>query len=117
MLGVAVLLQSACAADPAKLRSWIAYFKARDAVADATKNHQDGNIYVISAMGVGQYYPGISDHQLGDATAAKHGAKHLPATSDAVVSDLHMEYMNVATNYASKYNQTTLKLLGTPDKP
>jgi hypothetical protein len=116
-LGAVLFVQAAGAADPAKLRGWIVYFKSRDPVADATKNHQDGTIYVFSAMGVGFYYPGIHDSATGDQLAKKHGVKHLPATSDVIESDLHWKYMEVATEYASKYNQTTLKLLGVPNKP
>ncbi len=117
-----ILSGSATATDPAKLRGWIAYFKAHDAVVDATENHKNGKIYVISAMGVGFYYPGIS-HTSGDKVTKEHGQKYLPATSDVIENEvhseyLHSEYLHIASKYATQYNQTTLKLLGIPnDRP
>lgn len=113
--GLFILSGTATAADPAKLRGWIAYFKAHDAVVDATENHKNGKIYVIGAMGVGFYYPGI-DYKAGDKVTKEHGQKFLPATSDAIENEVHSEYVHIATKYATQYNQTTLKLLGIPDE-
>lgn len=106
-----LLIQTALATDPVKLRGWTAWFETRDPVVDATKNHEGRTVYIFDAMGVGHYYPGL-DYDVAEKLAKKYAVKHLPATSDVIESDLHRRYMEAATGYAEKYNQTTVKLLG-----
>jgi hypothetical protein len=113
LCGVLLVFTSVPAADPAKLRQWIAFFKAQDGAVDAATNKMNSKIYVIGAMGVGSYYPGIGNAE-GDKVAKAHVVKYLPETSDAIESDIHREYIDVATKYAAEYNRTTLKLLGIP---
>ena len=116
LICVACCIVSGLAGEPAKMKERIAYYKAHDPIADATNNHQKGTVYVIGAMGVGSYYPGI-DQTRGDQIAKAHSAKWLPDTSDAIESDLHQKYIDAATSYAKQYNQTTVKLLDKVNKP
>lgn len=106
----------AIAEDQATLPGWIAWFRAHDPVADATTNQSKGTIYVIGRMGYGFYYPGIGDSQ-GRQVEKEHGVRHLPATLDIVEGELHRQYLEIATAYAEKYNQATLKLLGIRNDP
>lgn len=90
--------------------SWTAWLNSHDPVVEATKNFEKGDIHVISAMGVGHYYPGI-DGDTGYQLEKKYATKYLPDMSDAIRSDKHMDYMTVAGKYASAYNLATVKLL------
>lgn len=105
----------ALAGDNKIYRQWIAYYEQHDPAADAKQNLDAGKIYVLSAMGVGQFYPGI-DHEVGQKIEAKYGVKHLKDTSDASTGDVHMKYLLAAQKYATAYNRKTAKLLKIPLK-
>ncbi|MGV3661985.1 MAG: hypothetical protein ACO1TE_17505 [Prosthecobacter sp.] len=97
-------------------RAYIAWFQTHDPAADATQNFEKGTIHVFSAMGAGQYYPGL-DHAIGTLIEKKHGVKDLKHMSDAVQGALHMQYMTAANVYAAEYNRTTARLLKLEVKP
>jgi hypothetical protein len=109
---VALLFQvtNLLATDPQVYRKLAAWYKDRDPVADAAKNLKKGDIYVISAMGYGKYYPGLKTEE-GDRLVKKHDARYVPEASDAIEGKDHRAYLEVALKYAAAYNQTTVRLL------
>ncbi len=101
---------SSFAENPAQHRSWIAWFKIHDPVVDAKSRVEVGDVFVLSAMGVGYYYPGISSDE-GQKIEKKYSAKPIKDMFDVVKGDLHMAYMDAAAKYASFYNKEVLRLL------
>lgn len=109
--GIAVaLLIFGCAFEDQKYSELAAQYGASDPAGDARRNFQNRDFRIYSAMGVGQFYPGI-DQQTGRRVEKNHGAVHLPYTSDVSESMPHYRYITAATDYARIYNRKMVALL------
>lgn len=102
---------SSQAGEQRRYRSSAKEFNRRDPVAEATENFRKREIYIFSAMGVGQYFPGLKDDRLAMRIAKKYGERPLGGTSDFIESDAHLHYVQAATKFASAYNLQIVKLL------
>ena len=91
---------------------WAAELRKRSPAADATKNFQTRDIYLIGIMGVGALaYPGVPA-EIAQPIKEKYGSRTLKELSDAVRGDdAYKAYADAAVSYASAYNTQTVKLL------
>lgn len=114
LLGVAGIvlgvLITGCASNDGIYSELASRYGATDPVEDARASFERGDRRVFSAMGVGQYYPGL-ESAAGKRMEERHGVVHLPHTSDIIESKAHYQYISTATEYARSYNRKMLALV------
>ena len=101
------------------MRSAANELSLRAPVAEAQEKIKRKDYQVYSAMGVGEYYPGI-DQPIGKYVEGRYSSIMLEDTSDAIESDDHGVYVQAAERFASEFNRemiSRMKELGLVPEP
>jgi hypothetical protein len=83
--------------------------RARDPLAEAGRDFADGDLGVYSAMGVGEYWPGleIGQERLFDAERGKR----VEGSSDVIEGGQKGAAVGAGLSFAKRYNQEKYRLL------
>ena len=87
------------------------YYLRRDPVADADADFGRHAVRVYAAMGIGRYYPGLSN-EVGTELEERYGGRFLEGTSDVIGGGEQARYVEAATGYGRAYNREMARRLG-----